>query len=239
MRPTKRAARITGLLYLVVVLSGPFVLLYVPGKLFVPGDAAATAARILAGESLYRAHVIVGVISELFFVASVVALYRLLKGVNAEVAAAMVLAILIQVPVAIAGSANQVAALSLLKGGDLLAGFEPAQRDALALLLLEFDRKGVYVSEVFWGLWLLPLAWLVYRSRFLPRLLGVWLAANGLAYLAIAGTGMLVPEHAKRAMTLATPLLFGEMALMLWLLVVGVRETPASGEAVEDPRPLA
>ncbi len=82
MDPTKKTARIAGLLYLSVVLTGPFVLLYVPGKLFVPGDATATASNILAHESLFRAYIVVGLVSELLFVSVVLALYRLLKGVN-------------------------------------------------------------------------------------------------------------------------------------------------------------
>jgi hypothetical protein len=107
-----------------------------------------------------------------------------------------------------------------------------AQRDALAMLLLELDRHGVVVSELFWGLWLLPLGALIWRSGFLPRWLGVWIVANGLAYVAISATGLLLPEQLERVSGLATPILFGEMALMLWLLVVGVR-APAA------PRPAA
>lgn len=226
MHPTPRAARLTGLLYLVVVLAGPFVLLYVPGRLFVRGDPAATAARILEHEGLFRTAIVVGAVSQIFFVATALALYRLLRGVHAEVAAAMAVTILIPAPLAVAGAANEIAALAMLKGGDFLAAFEPAQRHALALLLLEVDRLGVYAAEVYWGLWLLPLAWLVWRSRFLPRAIGLWLAGNGVAYLAIALTGMLAPQRAAAVMGYATPLLFGEVALTLWLLIVGVRAPP-------------
>jgi hypothetical protein len=223
MTPTPRAARLTGLLYLVVVLSAPFVLLYVPGKLFVRGDAAATAARILEHETLFRTSIVVGAVTQLVFVAVALALYRLLRGVQAEVAAAMALLILIPAPLAVAGTANEIATLALLKGGDFLAAFEPAQRQALALLLLEVDRLGVYAAELYWGLWLLPLGWLVWRSRFLPRAIGLWLVANGFAYVAIAATGMIAPARASAVMGYATPLLFGEVALTLWLLVFGVR----------------
>ena len=84
------------------------------------------------------------------------------------------------------------------------------------------------VSEMFWGLWLLPLGSLVYRSGFLPRFLGVWLFINGLAYVALSLTGILLPQQSKVLFTMATPVLFGEAALMLWLLIVGARVQPAA-----------
>ena len=227
MYPTRQSARITGFLYLLVVLTGPFVLLYVPGKLFVSGNATATAANILAHQDLFRAYIAIGLISELLFISVALALFRLLQGVSRQLATLMVLLILIDAPLAFMGTANEVATLTILRGADFLAAFDQPQRDALALLLITFDRQGVLVSEVFWGLWLLPLGWLVYRSGFLPRLLGVWLFLNGLAYLAISSTRLLLPQQVKLISSLATPVLFGEVALMLWLLIVGVRAEPA------------
>ena len=231
MHPTKRAARVAGFLYLLVVLAGPFVLLYVPGKLFVSGDATATASNILAHESLFRAYIVVGLVSELLFISVVLALYRLLEGVGTQLARVMVILILLDAPLAFLSTANEVATLTFLRGADFLAVFDKPQRDALALLLINFDRKGLLVSEVFWGLWLLPLGWLVYRSGFLPRFLGVWLLLNGLAYLAISSTGLLLPQHLARVSTIATPVLFGEVALMLWLLIMGVRVQPSAATA--------
>ena len=235
MHPTKRQARVAGLLYLFVVLAGPFVLLYVPGKLYVPGDASATAARILEHESLFRAQIVIGLISQLCFVAVILALYRMLRGVSGLLATLMAAAILIEVPLGILSLANQAATLAILRGGEFLAVFEKPQREAVAMLLLYFDRQGVYVSELFWGLWLLPLGILIWRSGFLPRFLGGWLFANGLAYVALSATGLLVPHHAKAVMTYATPLLFGEMALMLWLLVAGVRQRPPATPSTSAP----
>ena len=79
-------------------------------------------------------------------------------------------------------------------------------------------------AEIFWGLWLFPLAILVYRSRFLPRFLGVWLVLNGLAYLAMSFTGLLLPQYAETVGRLTVPALFGELALMLWLVIRGAEE---------------
>lgn len=199
----------------------------VPGKLFVPGDATATASNILAHQSLFRAHIVVGLVSELLFISVVLALYRLLKGVSIQLATLMVILILIDAPLAFLSVANEVATLTFLRGADFLAVFDKPQREALAILLINFDRQGVLVSEIFWGLWLLPLGLLVYRSGFLPRLLGVWLFINGLAYLTISSTGLLLPQHLKVVSTIATPVLFGEVAFMLWLLIVGARVQPS------------
>jgi uncharacterized protein DUF4386 len=234
MHPIKKTARVAGLLYLLVVLTGPFVLIYVPGKLFVPGDATATASNILTHQSLFRAYIVVGLVSELLFIFVVLALYRLLKGVSLQLATLMVILILIDAPLAFLSVANEVATLTFLRGADFLAVFDKPQRDALATLLISFDRQGILVSEMFWGLWLLPLGLLVYRSGFLPRLLGVWLFVNGLAYVTISSTGLLLPQYLKVVSTIATPVLLGEVALMLWLLIVGARVQPSAVAEPED-----
>lgn len=166
-------------------------------------------------------------ISQLFFVAAVLALYQLLKDVGRQLAGLMVILILIVAPLAVAGAATQIATLKLLNDPGYFAGFDGAQRNALVTLLLEFDRNGTLASELYWGLWLLPLGLLVYRSRFLPRFLGVWLLANGLAYVAISLTGVLWPQYHDVLFKFATPLMFGEAVLMLWLIVVGARVRPA------------
>lgn len=223
MHPLRKQARIAGLLYLFVVLAGPFVLLYVPGKLFVTGDAAATARNILAHETMFRTHIAVGLVSQLCFVGVVLALYRLLRRIDVALATGMVILLLIDAPLAFLSIAHEVATLSFLRVPGFLAVFEPPQREAITLLLLELGRKGTLVSQVFWGLWLLPLGVLVHRSGFLPRLLGTWLFANGLAYLALSATGLFWPAQHAALFRIATPILFAEMALMLWLLIVGAR----------------
>lgn len=223
MDTRNKNARIAGLLYMLVAITGPFVLIYVPGRLFVPGDAAATVGNIVANETLFRWHIAVGIVSELLFIATVLMLYRLLRDTGRELAAAMVILILLDAPLAFLSSANQVATLAFARGADILAVFDKPQRDALAALLIEIDRHGTLVSEVFWGLWLLPLGILVYRSGFIPRLIGVWLLVNGIAYVAISFTGILLPQYLDAVNTITFPVLFGEVALALWLLIAGAR----------------
>jgi hypothetical protein len=138
-----------------------------------------------------------------------------------------VVLILLDAPVALLSIANQVATLAFVRGGEFLAVFGEAQRHAIATFLLQVDRQGALVSEVFWGLWLLPLGVLVWRSGFLPRLIGGWLFANGLVYLVTSTTGLLAPQYRETLFTWATPIMFGEVALTLWLLIVGARARPA------------
>ncbi|HKW13143.1 MAG TPA: DUF4386 domain-containing protein [Candidatus Krumholzibacteria bacterium] len=224
MDSIKRQARIAGLLYLLVVITGPFILIYVPNHIFVPGDATATVNNILAHQTLYRASIAAGIFGDVLFMFVVLALYRLLKPVDQTLAVLMAALILVIMPLAFLGIANQLAALQVLRdNGNFLKVFDKPQRDALSALLITFDMKGILVSEVFWGLWLLPLGMLVYRSRFLPRFLGVWLFLNGIAYVVVSMVGIFDPEHMRIVNKIATPVFFGEMVLMLWLVIFGAR----------------
>lgn len=223
MHPLTKTARLAGFLYLLVVISGFFSLMYAPGKLFVQGDASAMANNILAHQSLFRAYIVVGLSSGLLFIATVLALYQLLKGVGSQLAMLMVLIVVLAAPLGFASVANDVAALTFLRGADFLTAFDPAQRTALAILLLKWSGQSVLVSEIFWGLWLFPLGLLVVRSGFLPRLLGIWLIINGVAYIMLSATGLLWPEHLKMASMMATPILLGEVVFTFWLLIFGVR----------------
>ena len=226
MDELRKNSRVAGFLYLFVVLLGPFTLMYVPGKLFVPGDGAATARNILAHESLFRVFTAVEIVSELVFVLTVLALYRLLRAVGQQLASVMAILVLIDAPLAFLGVVNHLVTLTLVRGGAFLGAFSEPQRNAFTALLLTVDKQSTLVSEVFWGLWLVPLGLLVFRSGFLPRLLGGWLIINGVAYVAMSLTGLLLPQYSRAVFTVATPVLFGEAAFMLWLLIVGARVRP-------------
>ncbi len=187
MESIKRQARKAGLLYLVLGVSAPIGLLYVPGQLYVSGNAAATAEKIRASEWLLR----LGIASELFHqvivIFLVLALYRLFKPVGEALARQLViLGALVSVPIMFVNVLNHVAALVLVGDADFLAVFDRPQRDALAYLFLRLHSHGVVVASVFWGLWLFPFGMLVIRSGFIPRILGVLLMVAGSAYLASA-----------------------------------------------------
>ena len=220
---TDRIARVAGFLYLLVVLTGMYVLLYVPPRLFVPGDATATVTKLLEHQTLYRSWIAMGLLSEFLFIAVVLVLYWLLKDVNPVHAALMVLPVLLSAPLAFLSQSFHVATLAVLRGGEFLSAFDKPARDALTLLLVNMDREGTPVMEILWGLWLLPLGLPVFRSGYLPRLLAVWLPLNGPAYVSLGLIGILAPQHAEGAMKLAMPLLMAKPAFAVWLLFAGAR----------------
>jgi hypothetical protein len=151
------------------------------------------------------------------------ALYDLLKGVNRRHASLMVTLIVVSVPIAFLNELNSIAALVLVRGADFLSIFDKPQRDALAMLFLRLHGQGFVVAEIFWGLWLFPLALLVYRSRFLPRFLGVWLALAGFTWVILSLTGILFPQVQDQVDTYTQPAVFGELAFMFWLLIKGAK----------------
>jgi hypothetical protein len=231
MHPTDKAARIAGAVYLSMVFTAPFSLIYVPSKLIVRGDAAATANKILAHEMLFRAGIVADLISSVIFILVVLALYRLLSGVNKTHASLMVILALVSAAVGFMNVLNNIAALTLFRGADFLAVLEKPQRDALAMLFLRLHGQGSVMNEIFWGLWLFPFGVLVIKSGFLPRILGVWLVVNCFAYLAIFFTGLLFPQYNNIVYNIAFPVLFGEMAIALWLLIMGAKVQPLEDAA--------
>ena len=230
MTSLSRNARIAGLLYLLFSLIGAVRLLYIPSHLFVQGNAAATAKNIVMHESLFRWGIVCYLVGSAGWILVTLALYRLLRGVDQSLATLMViLGSLVVVPIFFVNALNDVAALLLARGGDFLGAFENPQREALAALFLRLHHHGDMANEIFWGLWLVPLGLLVYRSGFLPRFLGVWLMAACVGYLALSFSGFLFPQFEDTVFSYAQPLTIGELAFMLWLLIMGVKErSPAA-----------
>jgi hypothetical protein len=225
MSSTRNPGRVAGFLYLFLVVAAPLRLIYIPTKLFVHENATATANNIAAHELLFR----LGIVSDLFcgtiLIFLVLALYRLFKGVDQNLAVLVViLGGLMPAIIDFFNVLNDAAALMLVRGADFLLVFEKPQRDALAMLFLRLHRHEIVAAEILWGLWLFPLAILVYRSRFVPRFLGVWLIVNGLAYLVNSFTGLLLPDYAKVVGNFTFPALTGEVAFVLWLLIRGAKE---------------
>ncbi len=227
MTATQKTARLAGVLYLLTVLSGLFNLIYTPGKLIVRGNPAETANNILAHQTLFRIDLAVSLVSILIFMFLVLVLYRLLKDVDRRHATLMVILVLVQIPQSYVSQLLQIGAFELVRGADFLSVLDKTQRDVLAMLCLRVNDLGTYISNAFWGLWLFPLGLLVFRSGFLPRTLGVWLIINCFAYLGISLTGLLLPEYAETVSRIAFPGLLGEVAFMLWLLIMGVKSQPA------------
>ncbi len=235
MNETKKQARIAGLWYLVLAITAPIGLFYVPGKLIVPKDATATADHIRASAWLLR----IGIGSELFHqvicIFLVLALYRLFKAVSKTHARQLViLGALVSVPIVFLNVLNEIAALVLVGGADFLSVFDKRQLDALAYLFVRLHSQGIVVASIFWGLWLFPFGTLVIRSGFIPRWLGILLYLAGIGYLITSFNAVVVPQLPPVFGQLAGVLELGEVPIILWLVIWGAKERP-TGHAVSAP----
>jgi hypothetical protein len=180
---------------------------------------------------LFRTGIIVELVSAVIFVFLAMALYRLLSEVSKNHARLMVGLVLVSVAIAFVNVVNNLAALTLFRGADFLSVFDKPQRDALGMLFLGSYRQGLVVNQIFWGLWLFPFGVLVFRSGFLPRILGVLLILNGFGYLAASFTGVLLPHYEGMVSKIVFPVLFGEIVVMLWLLIKGAKAQPLPAAA--------
>src|SRR6266498_1112222 len=218
----KKTARFAGLLYLIWIITGVYGIFYISPRIIVQGDAVTTAKNILSNEFLFRTGIINDIISSTIWVFLVLILYRLFKQVNERQAKLLVALVIVQIPTVFIMEAFNITSLMIFKG-EILKTFELNQRQDLAMLFLKINDYGVLTLETFWGLWLFPLAILVYKSRFLPRFLGVWLFIDGFALLVLSFTSLLLPQYKDMVYKIASPAMLGEVAFMLWLLIKGAK----------------
>ena len=224
---TRNPGRVVGFWYLLLVLGGPLRLIYIPNKLFVHDNAAATASNIAAHEWLFRFGMLSDLLGAVVLIFLVLAFYRLFKGVDQQLAVLLVIvggvmpALISFVNVVSDAGALMVARSGGAGGVDFLSVFDKPQRDALVLLFLRLHHAQIVAAEILWGLWLFPMGALAYKSRFLPRFIGVWLIINGAAYIVLSLTGLFFPDYQNKVFAYSQPALFGELAIMLWLVFKG------------------
>ena len=233
MHPTDKAARIAGAVYLSMVVTGPFSLIYAPTRLIVSGNGAATANNILNHETLFRLWIISDLWTHIIFICLGVTLYHLLNRVSKPWAVAMIGFVLVSAAVGFLNTLNNIAAFILFRGADFLNAFEQPQRNALGMFFLRLHSQGNFINEIFWGLWLFPFGLLVFRSGFLPRIIGAWLMINCFAWLVLSPIALFAPSYYDAAFRYAQPFLFGELAIMLWLLIKGAKVTSPAGATAQ------
>jgi hypothetical protein len=230
MNSIQKTARMAGLLYLALALLSAFGLVYVPSLLIVAGDAAATAHNIVASEALFRLGFMSNLLAFTINVFVALLLYKLLKPVNKSMAALMVILILVGLGIGMLNELNQFVALLLLSGGDYLTAFTTAQLQALAALFLDIYQQGFSIAHIFWGLWLFPLGYLVFKSGFLPKVIGILLLVAGVGYLVDFALFFLFPAI---TITVSEFTFVGEVLLLLWLLIKGVNVEQWKKRALE------
>ncbi len=205
-----RTARIAGFLYLMLLPLGIFGMAVSSG-LVVPGDVATTTKNILASESLFRLSIVIALLVQIINIFVVLALYELLKPVDKLMAQSMVMFLLLGVPIAMLNELNQFAVLLALQGADQLQAMVP--------LFLDLHQLGVSIAGIFWGLWLFPMGYLVFKSGYLPRVLGILLIIGCFGYLIDSFAVFLIPNYQA---SIAQFTFWGEVLLPLWLLIKGV-----------------
>ncbi len=209
----KRTAKFSGLLFLLWIITGFYDMFLVSPKIFIKGDPVASAQNILTHELLFRTSIFSGLITGIIWILLALVFYQLFKSVNERQAKLLVAFIKV---------AFSVAALMILKG-EVLMTFDFGQRQDLATLFLKINNYCVWALELFWGLWLFPLAILVYQSKFIPRFLGIWLLINGVVYVLLSFSSIVFPQFKDMVFTLGMPAMFGQLTLMFWLLIKGIR----------------
>lgn len=223
MESPKQTARIAGALYLVVVLTGLFALMYIPSKLIVWNDAQATFNNIKASETLFRFGIYAGIVCYTAFLLLPIVLYKLLQHVNKTHAIAMVALALTSVPISLFNLTHKLAVLTLISKPEY---FSAADLPGQVLLQLEYYNNGIDVAAVFWGLWLFPFGYLVFKSGMLPKILGILLMAGCFGYIINLTGGLLFPTQYNAlgiSGYVSIPSGLGEIGTCLWLLIAGVR----------------
>ena len=219
MNSPQKTARAAAFVFLIIFFLGMSTELFIRPGMIVPGDAAATVKNIAASESLFRLSLVSDLIRQVLLMLLPLVLYKLLKPVNKSIASLMVIFALVSVPISMLNELNHFAVLLLSSGADYLKAFETDQLQALVMFFLELRKYGTFIPQ-FFSLWVLFLGYLVFKSGFLPRILGILLMLGGLCYTVLAVLFFLFPN--LDLMIFGLFAFIGEMLFYLWLLIKGV-----------------
>jgi hypothetical protein len=225
MNSLKKTARTAGLWYLIAAITGGFGLMYVPSVIIEPGNATVTANNIISSELLYRFGIASNLICQIAFIFQVLTLYLLLREVNKKQATLMVALVIVSIPIAFLNELNRIAPLILMSGADFLKVFNQNQLQAFVMASIDLYNWGISIVEIFWGLWLFPFGFLVYKSGFIPKIFGILLIVACFGYVIESFTFLLFPEK-QESIAIFTMVfgVVGEFSIILWLLIKGVNE---------------
>lgn len=225
MNPNKKTARIAGLLYFIFLLLGIFCFYYVPAQILVEGNASATASNIINNTLLFRLGIAGNIISQIVFVFLVLVLYTLFKNIDKRYAKLMRTFVFISIPIAFLILLIQMAPLVFLSDANFLKVFSPEQLNSLVMLFLNFYNYGIIMIGVFWGLWLYPFGYLVFKSGFIPKIIGIFLIIGCFCYLIDSFSFLLIPNYHDIISNFITlPISIGELSMIFWLLIKGVKD---------------
>ncbi len=224
MSSPKPLARIAGVLYLLVAILAGFDFGYVLSKVYLPGDAATTAGNVLVSSGLVRLGVVADLFQATVWVFLAMTLYLLLKHVHQSAASAMVVLVAVGAAITCLNDVFQFESVRVATDRSYVAALGAAGSSALVLLLLEIHHYGFVIAQIFFGLWLVPLGYLAYKSAMFPKALGVALILGGACYLVGMLAVFLAPDLGEKINVFVTiPSAIAEISMVLYLLVIGVR----------------
>jgi hypothetical protein len=219
---SKRFARMAGIGYLILAI-GAGLSWNFNGNIFVDGNAIITTENIIKNEFKFIMAIILGIIGQLGFILLGLSLYWLLKQVNKYISKIMVTLLLVSIPITFSAIIFQAGALVILKRAEYFNVFNIEQIQAISTAFFSIYNTGIHIVTFFWGLWLFPFAYLVYKSNFIPKILGILLVLSGLTYCFASMTSLISPIfYSKIVSYLSIPESLGEVVMMLWLLIKGI-----------------
>ena len=219
----KKIARIAGILYLINAITGAIGIIIVPGKLIAPNDIAATAQNIINNEFLFRIGILSSISCQIVFIFLALTLFNLFENVSRSLTRTLLTLVVVSVPVAFYLIFNQLEAFEILQN-NVMTSMGQIQKQELAMSKLQIYQDGVVLIGVFWGLWLIPFGQLVYKSGFIPKILGVFLIVGGLSYLLDVSAFILIPDfHRQTNILVAVISSIAEISMVLWFLIKGIK----------------
>jgi Domain of unknown function (DUF4386) len=231
----KHLARIAGVFYLLVGIFGGFAQGFVYPKIYVAGDAAATAANLVANSGLVRLGVVADFFDNVTWVLLALILFGLLKHVNKSAARAMVVLVAIGAGITMLNAVFEFEGLRIATGAVSFGAIGAGGSNAVALLFVDAQHYGLLIAQIFFGLWLVPLGYLAYRSRLFPRALGVALIVGAACYLVDTLAAFLVPDLGKAIHGYITiPSAIAEVSMLVYLLVIGVNTKTSDARLVSQ-----
>lgn len=225
MDSNKKTARIAGVWYLILALTGFFGLMYVPSVIISEGNTALTAQNIVAYELLFRFGMVANITGQIAFLFLALSLYKLFKPVDKILSRVLIALVTSAVPIMFVNIIIQSGALIAVNSPGFINAFEQAQQNNLAMFFLNLYENGIAIVAVFWGLWLLPFGLLVYKSGFLPKFLGILLVTGFVCYMIDSLSYLLIPQYYKTiTQIIMLPQAVGELTAVLWLLIAGAKD---------------
>jgi hypothetical protein len=224
MNSSKSLARTAGTLYLFVGIFGGFAEGYVDPKMYVAGNAVATAGNVAANSGLVRLGVVSHLLDGTFFVFLAMTLYILLQHINKGVARAMLILVALSTGIICLNAVFQFEGMQVATNNYYVTAFGAAGSNALVLLLLDMQHYGTLIAQVFFGLWLIPLGYLANKSGMFPKWLGIVLITGGVCYLIDLLAALLIPGFSQKIHGFVIiPSAVAEISMVLYLLIVGVK----------------